>query len=105
MDFLTCAKNFAAAIATGRKLGIVAVATVDLIRLGPELLVHQRQVALEAQEAGLVPVLVFVGKILYKGDIKWFRYESGIIKYFSIYEDNYYLILLLCFYEICSIFK
>jgi len=64
LSFLTCAKNFTATIATGRKLGIVAVSAVDLIRLSSELLVHQRQMALEAQETGLVPVLVFVGKIL-----------------------------------------
>lgn len=36
-----CAENFAAAIAAGRKLGIVTVSTVDLIRLGSKLLVHQ----------------------------------------------------------------
>lgn len=57
---LTCTEHLAAAVATGRKLRIVAVATVDLIGLRSELLVDQVQIAFEAEETGLVPVLVFV---------------------------------------------
>jgi hypothetical protein len=63
-ESLTCSENLAASIATGRELGIVAVAAVDFVRLGAELLVHQGHSALAAQEARLVPVLVFVGKVL-----------------------------------------
>lgn len=61
---LTCTEHFAAAIATRGKLRVVAVAAVDLVGLGAKLLVHQIQIAFKAQETGLVPVLVFVGKIL-----------------------------------------
>lgn len=61
---LTCTEHFAAAIATRGELRVVAVAAVDLVGLGAKLLVHQIQIAFEAQETGLVPVLVFVGKIL-----------------------------------------
>jgi hypothetical protein len=63
-ESLTCSENLAASIAAGRELGIVAVAAVDFVRLGAELLVHQGHSALAAQEARLMPVLVFVGKVL-----------------------------------------
>lgn len=58
---LTCTKHFAAAIATRGELRVIAIAAVDLVGLGAKLLVHQIQIAFEAQEARLVPVLVFVG--------------------------------------------
>jgi hypothetical protein len=61
---LTGSEDFAAAIAAGSELRVIAVATVDLIGLGAELLVHQGDTALVAQEAGLMPVLVFVGQVL-----------------------------------------
>lgn len=57
---LTCTEYLAAAVATGRELRIVAVATIDLIGLRSKLLVDQIQIAFEAEETGLVPVLVFV---------------------------------------------
>lgn len=57
-------EHFTAAITAASKLGIVAVAAVDLVELGAELLVYQRDAALGAQEAGLVPVLVFVRQVL-----------------------------------------
>lgn len=59
---LLCAgsEDLAAAVAAGGELGVIAVAAVDLVRLGAELLVHQGHAALVAQEAGLVPVLVLV---------------------------------------------
>lgn len=61
---LTGSEDLATAIAAGGKLGIVAIATVDLVCLRPELFVHKWHAALAAQETGLMPVLVFVGKIL-----------------------------------------
>jgi hypothetical protein len=38
---LTGSEDLAAAIAAGGKLGIVAIATVDLVCLRPELFVHE----------------------------------------------------------------
>lgn len=61
---LTGSEDLAAAITAGGKLGVIAIATVDLVCLGPELFVHERYTTLVAQETNLVPVLVFVGKIL-----------------------------------------
>lgn len=57
---LTSTEDLAAAIAPACELSVVAVAAVDLVELGAELLVHQRHAALGAEEASLVPVLVFV---------------------------------------------
>lgn len=54
----------AAAITAASELRIVAVAAVDLVKLGAELLVHQRDAALGAEETGLVPMLVFVRQVL-----------------------------------------
>jgi hypothetical protein len=64
MFALTGSEDFSAAIAAGSELCVIAVATVDLIGLGAELLVHQGDTAFVAQEAGLMPVLVFVGQVL-----------------------------------------
>jgi len=61
---LTGSEDLAASIAAGGKLGIVAIATVDLVCLRTELFVHEWHAALAAQETGLMPVLVFVGKVL-----------------------------------------
>lgn len=58
------AEDLSAAVAAGSELRVIAVAAVDLVYLGAELLVHQRHAALGAQEARLVPVLVLVGQIL-----------------------------------------
>jgi len=38
---LTGSEDLAAAIAAGGKLGVVAIATVDLVCLRPELFVHK----------------------------------------------------------------
>lgn len=57
-------EHFATPITPGSKLGIVAVAAVDFLRLRSKLFVDQRNLALAAQEAGLMPMLVFVGQIL-----------------------------------------
>jgi len=61
---LTGSEDLATAIAAGSELRVIAVATVDLIGLGAELLVHKGHTTLVAQEAGLMPVLVFVGQVL-----------------------------------------
>lgn len=58
------AEHLATAIAAAGELGVIAVAAVDLVELGAELLVYQRHAALGAEEAGLVPVLVFVRQVL-----------------------------------------
>jgi hypothetical protein len=64
MFALTGSEDFSAAIAARSELRVIAVAAVDLIGLGAELLVHQGDTALVAQEAGFMPVLVFVGQVL-----------------------------------------
>jgi hypothetical protein len=64
MFALTGSEDVAASIAASSELCIIAVAAVDLIGLGAELLIHQRDMALVAQEADLVPVFVFVGQVL-----------------------------------------
>lgn len=63
---LLCAssEDLSAAIAARSELGIIAIAAVDLVSFGPKLLIYQGHTALVAQEAGLMPVLVFVGQIL-----------------------------------------
>lgn len=54
------AEDFATSIATGCELGVVAVAAVDFVELGAELLVYQRHAALGAEEASLMPMLILV---------------------------------------------
>lgn len=63
---LTSTEDVTTAIAAACELSIIAVAAIDLVELGAELLVHQRDAALRAQEASFVPVLVFVRQILRK---------------------------------------
>ena len=57
-------EDVAAAVAPRGELSIVTRAAVDAVRLRPELLVHQRSAAFGTDEAGLVPVLLFVGQVL-----------------------------------------
>jgi hypothetical protein len=73
MSALTGSEDFSAAIAAGSELRVIAVTAVDLIGLGAELLVHQGHTALVAQEAGLMPVLVFVGQVLKQKEITSMR--------------------------------
>jgi len=61
---ITCPEDLAAAVAARGELSVVAGPAVDLLHLAAELLVDQRQRALAAQEALLVPVLVFVRQVL-----------------------------------------
>lgn len=65
---LTGAENLATAVTARRELRVVAVAAVDLVGLGAELLVDQRHAAFVAQEARLVPVFLLVRQILNDGD-------------------------------------
>ena len=53
-----------AAVAPGGKLSIVARSAVDTVSLGAELFVYEAAATLVTEEAGLVPVLLLVGKIL-----------------------------------------
>lgn len=57
-------KDLAASVASGRKLVCVAFAAVDFVFLGAEGFVDERAAADSADEAPLVPVLLFVGEIL-----------------------------------------
>jgi len=57
-------EDLGAAVAAGGELAVVAGAAVDLLHLAAELLVHQGDRALAAEEALLMPVLVFVRQIL-----------------------------------------
>lgn len=70
---LTSTEDLSAAIAARSELRVVAVAAVNLVELGAELLVYQRDAALGAQEARLMPVLVFVRQIL--GNNRWGFYN------------------------------
>lgn len=60
----TGTEDLAASIATASELGVIAVATVDLVHLATELFVHQGHSAPVAEEAGLMPVLILVRQIL-----------------------------------------
>ena len=66
----TSSEDLAASIATAGELGVVTVAAVDLVYLASELFVYQGYATLVAEEAGLVPVLVLVRKILRKRNKK-----------------------------------
>lgn len=61
---LTSTENLAATVTARRELRVVAIAAVDLVGLGAELLVDQRHAAFVAQEARLVPVFLLVRQIL-----------------------------------------
>lgn len=63
---LTSTEDFATTIASGCKLRVVAIATVDLISLGAKLLVNQGHTTLVAQETCLMPMLLLVRQILKK---------------------------------------
>lgn len=56
----TSTEDLAASIATASKLGVVAVAAIDLVHFTTELFIHQGYSAPIAKEAGLVPVLILV---------------------------------------------
>ena len=53
-----------AAVAAGGELSIVARPAVNTVSLGAELFVYQAAPTFVTEEAGLVPVLLLVGKIL-----------------------------------------
>jgi len=59
-----CFEDISTAIAPGGKLGVIARSAVDPVGLGAELFVHQAGPALVAEEAGLMPMLLLVGKVL-----------------------------------------
>lgn len=61
---VACPEDLSASVAARRELRVVARAAVYLFHLAPELLVHERHLALLAQEALLVPVLVLVRQVL-----------------------------------------
>lgn len=58
------AEHFTASITATGELSIVTVAAVDLVKLGAELLVYERDAALGAKEACLMPMLVLVRQVL-----------------------------------------
>lgn len=60
----SCTEDLAASVASRSELGVVAVAAIDFLRLRSELLVDEGHSAFAAQEAGLVPVFVFVRQVL-----------------------------------------
>lgn len=64
MQGLTGAEDLAAAVAPGRVHRVVARAAEDLVSLRAELLVDERDAALVAQEARLVPVAILVRQVL-----------------------------------------
>lgn len=66
MRALTSTEHFTASVTSGRKLGVVAVAAVNLIRFRAELFVDERDATHIAQEACFMPVFVFVAQVLYR---------------------------------------
>jgi streptomycin 6-kinase len=60
----TGAEDFATSVAARGVHRVVARAAENLVGLGAELLVDQRQAALVAQEAGFVPMAILVRQIL-----------------------------------------
>jgi len=61
---VSCPEDLPTAVAAGGELRIVAGTAVDLLHLAAELLVHEGHLTVGAQEAFLVPVLIFVRQIL-----------------------------------------
>uniref|UniRef100_A0A7G3B5T7 Uncharacterized protein n=1 Tax=Lutzomyia longipalpis TaxID=7200 RepID=A0A7G3B5T7_LUTLO len=57
-------EDLATAIAPRSELHVIAIATVNSVRLGAKLLINQRNAALIAEEACLMPVLILVGEVL-----------------------------------------
>jgi hypothetical protein len=55
-----CFEGLGASVATGSKRGIVAIGAIDSLGLRTKRFVHQRNVAFGANEARLMPMLVFV---------------------------------------------
>lgn len=75
------AEDLAASITTAGELRVIAVTAVDLVELGAELLVYQRDAALGAEEAGFVPVLVLVRQVL--------RVDAdGLVAFFAAVREN-----------------
>jgi len=60
----SCFEHISTAVTPGGELRIIARSAVDPVSLRTKLFVHQAGSALVAEEAGLVPVLLFVGQIL-----------------------------------------
>jgi len=58
--FHTCFEHIATSIASCGKLGVIAWATIDPVSLRAELFVDEAASAFVAQEASLMPVLLFV---------------------------------------------
>lgn len=64
LHLLTSSEDLATTIAPRGKLLIVAIATVNSIRLRTKLLIHQRNATFIAEEACFVPVFVLIREIL-----------------------------------------
>jgi hypothetical protein len=60
----TCTEDFTAPVTSRGKLGIIAIAAVNLLCLGAELFVNQRYATFAAKKTGLVPMLLFVRQVL-----------------------------------------
>jgi len=56
----TSLEDISTPVTSGGELGVIARSTVDSVRLRTKLLVHKTGSALVAEEAGLVPMLLFV---------------------------------------------
>jgi len=61
---VSCPEDLPAAITAGSESGVVAGTAVNFLHFAPELLVHEGNLAFVAEEAFLVPVLIFVRQIL-----------------------------------------
>jgi hypothetical protein len=59
-----CSENIATSIAPSSKLGIIASPTIDPVCLASKLFIDQAGSTFIAKEAGLMPVLLFVGQVL-----------------------------------------
>lgn len=84
---LTSSEDLPTAVTAGCELGVVAVAAVDFVQLGAELLVHQGHSALVAEEAGLVPMFILVRQILKQTDLQFTFTLRDILKKTAVYNS------------------
>lgn len=85
--FRTCTEHFGTSVATGCECGVVTSCTVNFLSLRSERLVYQRHATLGTQETLLVPMLLFVGKILGIDSDGLGTFVAGVGKHLFITAD------------------
>jgi len=80
----SCFENISAPVTPGGELCVIAWSTVDSVSLGAELLVHEAGPALVAEEAGLMPVLLFIRQVLRVNTNDFSTFIAIVCKYIFI---------------------